>query len=83
MPTVMSDEHTAVLQEIAGPDWKLWDSATHYHEMARQLREMADASRLPDPREELLTLAQRFELRAESLRAKYLRRNPQPGASRP
>ena len=67
----MPDEHAAVLQEIAGPDWKLWDAATHYDEMARQLREMADACRLPDPRQELLSLARCYELRGESLRAKY------------
>jgi hypothetical protein len=62
----MSDEHTLTLQEIA-PDRDCWfrDAGAHYREVAHWLRGTAAKCRLPNPQRELLSLARRYERRAE------------------
>ena len=42
----------------------------HYREMARKLRELAREFRFPGARQELLTLALRYERRADKLDAR-------------
>jgi hypothetical protein len=61
-------------------DWWQLDGA-HYRELAAWLREVACKCRLPNPQQELLTLAKRYERRAEYLdrRARY----PLPPQQRP
>jgi hypothetical protein len=48
-------------------DWWQQDGGEHYRELAAWLREVAGTCRLPDPQRELLTLAERYERRAEHL----------------
>jgi hypothetical protein len=60
----MTDEYTPTMQDIAADrDW--WrDSGAHYRELAMWLREVAARCRLPNPQQELLGLARRYERRA-------------------
>jgi len=50
-------------------DDKAWcqSSGTHYRELAAWLREIGGKCRLPNPQRELLSLARRYELRADHL----------------
>jgi hypothetical protein len=62
----MTDEHTPTLQDIpADGDWWLRESGAHYRELAGWLRGIAAKCRLPNPQQELLKLARRYEGRAE------------------
>ena len=47
-------------------DWWQLDGA-HYRELAVWLRDVAAKCRLPNPQQELLTLAKRYERRADHL----------------
>ena len=60
----MTDEHTPTLHDIADRDWWLRDSGAHYCELAGWLRGIAAKCRLPNPQQELLKLARRYEGRA-------------------
>jgi hypothetical protein len=48
-------------------DWWQLDGGAHYRELAAWLREVARTCRLPNPQGELLTLAERYERRADHL----------------
>jgi hypothetical protein len=48
-------------------DWWQQDSGAHYGELATWLRDVAQRCHLPDPQGELLSLARRYERRAEHL----------------
>ena len=62
----MLDERTLTLQEIAADrDWWYRNSGAHYREVAHWLRGTAAKCRLPNPQRELLSLARRYERRAE------------------
>jgi len=41
-----------------------WQEGTHYRDLATRLREIARKCHLPNPQQELLDLAQRYERRA-------------------
>jgi len=75
----MSDEHTLTLrppeagipgecpvQDLAADEdrW-LRKAGTHYREVAHWLRGVAARCHLPNPQRELLTLARRYERRAD------------------
>jgi hypothetical protein len=62
----MTNEHTPTLQDIA-TDRDCWyqSAGAHYREVARWLRGVAARCRLPSPQRELLTLARRYERRAD------------------
>jgi len=62
----MSDECTPELHEIAA-DRDCWfrDAGAHYREVAHWLRGVAAKCSLPNPQRELLSLARRYERRAE------------------
>jgi hypothetical protein len=47
-------------------DWWQLDGA-HYRELASWLRDLAGKCRLPNPQRELLSLARRYERRADHL----------------
>ncbi len=67
----MLDGYTHTLQNIAADrKWWLRDSGAHYRELAHWLRGIAAGCRLPNPRKELLRLAERYERRAQHLEAK-------------
>ena len=73
----MPDAYTPTLQEIAPDrDWWLRDAGTHYRELAAWLRDRASACHLPNAQRELLSLAKRYERRAERFerRARIARR---------
>jgi hypothetical protein len=64
----MSSDYPPTLQDLAPDrDWWLRDTGSHYRELAVWLREAAAKCRLPNPQRELLTLARRYERRAEHL----------------
>jgi hypothetical protein len=64
----MSHEHTPTLQDIAADlDWWSKDGGRHYRELAHWLRGIAAKCRLPNPQRELLSLARRYEIRANHL----------------
>ena len=64
----MPDEHSLTLQELAADrDWWFMDAGVHYRELAGWLREIAVRCRLPYTRRELLSLAKRYERRADHL----------------
>jgi hypothetical protein len=44
-----------------------WREGTHYRDLATRLREIARKCHLPNPQQELLDLAQRYELRADHM----------------
>jgi hypothetical protein len=48
-------------------DWWQQDSGAHYRELATWLRDVARRCYLPNPQGELLSLARRYERRAERL----------------
>jgi hypothetical protein len=48
-------------------NWWGSDNGAHYRELAAWLREIAGKCRLPNPQQELLTLARRYERRAQYL----------------
>ena len=62
----MSDEYTPTLQDLAA-DRDRWfrNAGPHYREVAHWLRGVAARCHLPNPQRELLTLAGRYERRAE------------------
>ena len=64
----MSANHTPTLRDI-GPDREWWqsESGKHYRELAAWLREVAGKCRLPNPQNELRSLARRYEHRAKHL----------------
>jgi hypothetical protein len=56
------------LQDIAADrDWRRGDPDAHYRELAHWLRGVAAKSQLPNPQRELLSLARRYEIRADNL----------------
>ena len=62
----MLNEHTSTLQEIAAErDQWFRNAGAHYREVAHWLRGVAARCRLPNSQRELLTLARRYERRAE------------------
>jgi hypothetical protein len=62
----MTEKHTPTLQDIAADqDRWLQNAGVHYREVAHWLRGVAARCRLPNPQRELLTLARRYERRAE------------------
>ena len=64
----MSDEHPLTLQDFAADrDWWLRDAGAHYRELSHWLRGLAAKCRLANPQRELLSLARRYDLRAEHL----------------
>jgi len=66
----MPDEHSLTLRQIdqARDDlnWRL-SSSMHYRGLAGWLRDIARKCRLPNPQQELLSLARRYERRADHL----------------
>jgi hypothetical protein len=48
-------------------NWWGPDNGMHYRELAAWLREIAGKCHLPNPQQELLTLARRYERRAQYL----------------
>jgi hypothetical protein len=48
-------------------DWWQLDGGAHYRELAAWLREIALKCRLPHPQRELLSLARRYERKADHL----------------
>jgi hypothetical protein len=64
----MSDERTPTLQDIAADrDWWSADAGTHYRELVHWLRGIAAKCRLPYTQKELVNLARRYEMRADTL----------------
>src|SRR6516162_7566630 len=61
----MLDEHTPMPQDIAAGDWRSRDAGKHYRELARWLRGIPAKCRLPGTQRELLSLARRYDARAE------------------
>jgi hypothetical protein len=63
----MLDEHTPTPQDIAADrDWSR-DAGKHYRELAHWLRGIAAKCRLPCTQRELLSLARRYDARADHL----------------
>jgi hypothetical protein len=62
----MSNEYTPILQ-AAATDRDRWypNAAAHYRDVAHWLRGVAARCSLPSPQRELLTLARRYERRAD------------------
>jgi hypothetical protein len=62
----MSDEYTSTLQVIPSDrcSWP-WDGGAHYRELAAWFRGVAARCCLPNPQRELLSLAKRYERRAD------------------
>jgi hypothetical protein len=52
---------------ISDRDWWQLAGGEHYRELAARLREVACKCRLPNPQGELLSLAERYERRADHL----------------
>jgi hypothetical protein len=48
-------------------DWWQLDGGAHYRELAAWLREIAGKCHLPNPQRELLSLAERYDCRANHL----------------
>jgi len=44
-----------------------WRESAHYRDLATRLREIARACHLPNPQQELLDLARRYERRADHM----------------
>ena len=54
-------------QDIAAGDWRSRDAGKHYRELAHWLRGIAAKCRFPGTQRELLSLARRYDARADDL----------------